>query len=431
MERSDRILVVSQRFWPEDQRINELCAGLEEKRLKIDVLCGQPNFPEGRFFRGYHTAGHSAEKYGKIRVFRTLEIRKDTGTSFRKMLNYLSFSVSSRIRAASLGKNRYSAVLVYQTSPVMQVRAAFRVAGKLNIPVVTYAVDIWPQCFFRELDIQNFLLRKLFTRISERMYLRSDRIIAQSEREAKYFTGTLHIHPNRVSVIPPAPFERFTKEVRDIAVMERYAGSFNIIISDPMLETQDYGTIFDAGRLIAIAGISDLRMIIIGKGRKLAALKKKVSRLRLSDMIFFEEENDPGQLPKFFSIASAFLSCRLSDETDELSFPGTTVDFMAAGKPILSTTGSAEKRLIRQARCGYTAEPEDPEGLSDIIIRMYRSRLEDIVKMGTNALEYAREHFSADSAVSGIMDVLFGDDNSTDDGFTITRNTDMIRTEDI
>ena len=48
-----RILVISQYFYPENFRINDLCYGLKEKGHNVAVLTGKPNYPNGQFYKGY------------------------------------------------------------------------------------------------------------------------------------------------------------------------------------------------------------------------------------------------------------------------------------------------------------------------------------------------------------------------------------------
>ena len=52
-----RILVVSQHFWPEPFRINDIVEGFVEDGLEVDVLCGLPNYPKGEWFSGYKYTG--------------------------------------------------------------------------------------------------------------------------------------------------------------------------------------------------------------------------------------------------------------------------------------------------------------------------------------------------------------------------------------
>ena len=44
-----RILIVTQHFWPEDFRINELAIGFIDNGHDVSVLTGYPNYPEGKF----------------------------------------------------------------------------------------------------------------------------------------------------------------------------------------------------------------------------------------------------------------------------------------------------------------------------------------------------------------------------------------------
>ena len=52
-----RILVITQYFYPENFRINDLCLELKKRGNEITVLTGLPNYPKGEYFEGY-----SAEK---------------------------------------------------------------------------------------------------------------------------------------------------------------------------------------------------------------------------------------------------------------------------------------------------------------------------------------------------------------------------------
>ena len=52
-----KLLVLSQYFWPESFRINELVASLVSRGISVDVLTGKPNYPDGTVFPGYQVKG--------------------------------------------------------------------------------------------------------------------------------------------------------------------------------------------------------------------------------------------------------------------------------------------------------------------------------------------------------------------------------------
>ena len=43
-----KILVVSQYFWPEEFRINDICEGFIQQGHEVEVLTGIPNYPQGK-----------------------------------------------------------------------------------------------------------------------------------------------------------------------------------------------------------------------------------------------------------------------------------------------------------------------------------------------------------------------------------------------
>ena len=68
------ILIVSQYFWPESFRINDLVLGLKESGHHVTVLTGKPNYPGGYFFDGYGFFRKSRESYHGVTVLRTFVI---------------------------------------------------------------------------------------------------------------------------------------------------------------------------------------------------------------------------------------------------------------------------------------------------------------------------------------------------------------------
>ena len=63
-----RILVVSQHFWPEPFRINDIVEGFVQQDIQVDVLCGLPNYPKGEWFEGYRYTTPRRQQYKGAQV---------------------------------------------------------------------------------------------------------------------------------------------------------------------------------------------------------------------------------------------------------------------------------------------------------------------------------------------------------------------------
>ncbi len=58
-----KILVVSQYFYPEQFRINDICKTWVAKGYDVTVLTGIPNYPHGDFYEGY---GYNKKRKRKL-----------------------------------------------------------------------------------------------------------------------------------------------------------------------------------------------------------------------------------------------------------------------------------------------------------------------------------------------------------------------------
>ena len=114
-----RILIVTQYFWPESFRINDLALGLKERGHEVTVLTGMPNYPGGRLFPGY---GAIDARIGST----TTASRSSASRSFRGSPagggSSRSTTSPSRCRASVLGplrcRGRFDVIFVYEPSPV-------------------------------------------------------------------------------------------------------------------------------------------------------------------------------------------------------------------------------------------------------------------------------------------------------------------------
>ena len=57
-----RILLVAQNFYPEDFKSNDIAFELPKYGHEVDVLTGIPNYPEGKFYKGYNWFKRKKEK---------------------------------------------------------------------------------------------------------------------------------------------------------------------------------------------------------------------------------------------------------------------------------------------------------------------------------------------------------------------------------
>ena len=99
-----RILIISQYFYPENFRINDLCKGLKDQGHKVSVLTAKPNYPNGIFFEGYNFLNKPLDSYNGIKIFRSPIIPRGKGSGIRLFINYISFVIFGIIRLLSINE---------------------------------------------------------------------------------------------------------------------------------------------------------------------------------------------------------------------------------------------------------------------------------------------------------------------------------------
>ena len=156
-----RFLIVSQYFWPENFPINDICASLVDKGLKVDILTGKPNYPQGEIYPGYRIWGCVKEIYRGMKVNR-IPLRPRGSGGLGLAINYFFFVFSGLLVAPFLlRKKKFDVIFVYAPSPILQVIPAIFLGFLKGCPVVLWVQDLWPESLSATGFVPNKVVLKL------------------------------------------------------------------------------------------------------------------------------------------------------------------------------------------------------------------------------------------------------------------------------
>ena len=105
-----RILIVSQYFWPETFRINEVARSLVGRGHQVMVLCGTPNYPSGRILEGFGWFRRTRERWEGVDIVRVPLIPRGRGSRWRLAVNYLSYALSASLLGPFRCRGRFEPV---------------------------------------------------------------------------------------------------------------------------------------------------------------------------------------------------------------------------------------------------------------------------------------------------------------------------------
>ena len=340
MPSQKKILVVTQHFWPENFRINDIVEGFLQDGIAVDVLCGLPNYPKGEWFPGYSAAGPFEEEWHGARLYRCKEVPRRGNTSVNIFLNYVSWPWYTAHALHRL-PGGYNAVFCFNTSPVLMCWPAIRYAKKHHIPFTNYVLDIWPENLYSVLNVKNKALRAIAQGVSDALYKKADRLIAMSEPLQQRLCQRTGMPPQKIAVIPQYCEDFYAVPQPDAALQAQFGGRFNLVFTGTFTPAQSLETVITAVQDARSRGADMLHLLLVGDGMSRAALEAKVKELHAEDAVTFYGSVPATDIPKFTALADALIVC-LSDSPDlGLTVPAKVASYMAAGKPVLASMDGA------------------------------------------------------------------------------------------
>lgn len=391
MPSQKKILVVTQHFWPENFRINDIVEGFLQDGIAVDVLCGLPNYPKGEWFPGYNAAGPFEEEWHGARLYRCKEVPRRGNTSVNIFLNYVSWPWYAAHALHRL-PGRYDAVFCFNTSPVLMCWPAIRYAKKHHIPFINYVLDIWPENLYSVLNVKNKALRAIAQGVSDALYKKADRLIAMSEPLQQRLCQRTGMPPQKIAVIPQYCEDFYAVPQPDAALQAQFGGRFNLVFTGTFTPAQSLETVITAVQDARSRGADMLHLLLVGDGMSRAALEAKVKELHAEDAVTFYGSVPATDIPKFTALADALIVC-LSDSPDlGLTVPAKVASYMAAGKPVLASMDGAGNAAVAAAG-GLSSPACDAAALTDNLLALTRMDAAQRAAMGQSAKEYYLAHY--------------------------------------
>lgn len=414
-----KLLVVTQHFWPENFRINDIVDGFLADGIAVDVLCGLPNYPKGEWFDGYGADGPFEEDYHGAHLYRCKEVPRTGNTSLRIFLNYVSWPLYA---ALALGRlpGGYDAVLCYNTSPVLMSWPAILAAKKFKAPLTNYVLDIWPENLYSVLDIQNPFLRWVAKTVSDWHYKKADRLIAMSGGlEAKLLgrvgeknTGLRKKEPKRYAVIPQYCENFYARPACCEPVKAQYAGRFNVMFAGNFSPAQSLETAVRAMARIRdgwddASPLPRPHLLLVGDGMSRKALEELVDALALRDWVRFYGSVPPTEVPALAGAADALL-VSLSDSPDlGLTIPAKLASCMAAAKPLLVSINGEGAAAAAESGGALVSPACDEAALAANLLALAALPVAEQAAMGRASFAYYERHYRRAELLRQIEEFIF------------------------
>lgn len=394
-----KILVISQYFWPEDFRINDICKGLSEEGHDVTVLTGLPNYPFGKIYDGYSFLNRGPKEYEGIKVKRCAMIPRGKDNAIMLALNYISFMISASIKVIPLLFEKYDRVFVFQVSPITSAIPAIIYSKIKKVQSYIYIQDLWPETFYSIININNMKLRKVFKKICNKIYDAFDNLLIASRGYENILVNE-GISKEKLYYLPQWAEDFYSNSDVEIKNEEK----FIITFAGNIGKAQSVDTIIKAANLAK--GNKDIIWQIIGDGSEFENVKNMAKEFGLNDTVKFIGRRPSSEMPKYFSESQGLIVTLKDEEILRVTLPAKVQSYMAAGKPILASISGEGKKVIEESNCGLVTEAEDFQGLYNNVLKLYNMNIDERIKLGDLGKEYFNRKFTRSKLLKDLKNII-------------------------
>lgn len=396
-----KILIISQYFWPEEFRINDLALGLIDRGHEVTILTGIPNYPYGKFFDGYNFYSPKQENYKGIKIIRVPLIPRGKGKGWNLALNYLSYVVSACLLGSWKLKGEFDSIFVYQTSPATQGIPGVLFRWLKKTPMLFWVQDLWPESLTAAGGIQSKLILNPVKKMVAWLYNHSDMIPVQSPSFKDHVTKTggdskkVSFLPNWVeSLYQPLSPDYNSPEFKKLPKGFRITFAGNIGVA------QSFETILATAK--KLQNYEEIQWIILGDGLRFSWVQEQIQKLGLEKCVHLLGRQPMESMPKYFSLSDALLVTLKNEEIFNATIPGKIQSYLACNRPILASLGGEGANVIKKSEAGFTSCPEDAEALAEVVLKLYHLSPEERQSMGDRGRAYYEANFEREMLIDRV-----------------------------
>lgn len=402
-----RLLVVSQYFWPENFRINDLVAELRRRGHDVTVLTGLPNYPEGVIFSEYRRQPARFGNYEGAEVIRVPIIPRGKGR-VQLILNYASFVLTAATLGAwHLRGQRFDAIFVFQVSPVTLCLPAILIGRLKHIPIVMWVLDLWPDTLSAVGAVRSPLVLGLVDRMVRFIYRSSDLVLAQSRAFLPSITkSAAGVTPVRYFPAWVEPlFRGGLESVEPAPEVREFEGTFNVLFAGNIGESQDFPAILNAAE--ALRSHTDIRWLIVGDGRAAEWVRSEITRRGLADSVRLFGRHPVERMPSFFRAAGALLVTLKGDPVFAMTIPGKLQTYLATGLPIVALLDGEGARVLEESGAGLVGASGDSVALAERVVQLASLPPAARAAMGARGPVYAAREFDRERLLSQLEEWMY------------------------
>ena len=361
-----KILIVVERFYPEDFLVNDLVAEWQRRGDDVEVLTQVPSYPFDRIYDGYENRRLQTtfEKLpgGRedcpVPVHRVSTVFGYNRSVKRKVLNYLHFGWRTFWWAVRHGR-KYERVFVYHTAALTMASAVYPMKFLWNRPVSIWTQDLWPDAVWGFGFRPSWWKAALLNAFVRSIYFCCGRIMVSCRGFVPRIRELTGRAAEFVPQWDPTEFRPVSRPVADGRPrVFMFAGNLG--------KPQDLPQVVEG---FLQADLRDAELWFVGGGVMLEPLRELCRARGVAEpRVRFCGRQPKAEMPQWFAQADALIISLTAEY--RLTLPGKFQSYVKTGKPLVGILLGDARELIEEHGLGVTADPDDATAIAAAFRRM-------------------------------------------------------------
>ncbi|MEJ5104630.1 glycosyltransferase family 4 protein [Chryseobacterium sp. MYb328] len=398
-----KILIVTQYFYPENFKSNDMAFELQKRGHEVTVLTGIPNYPEGEIYDGYSFSENREQIINGVKVIRALLLPRGKGGGIRIFLNYFSWAFFASLKARKLSsREKYDAIIVHEPSPITQFYPALTIKKIHKTPIYFWVMDLWPESLEIAGGVKNKLVLNFFTKMVQKFYNESEKILITSKGFKKSILEKGN-YEDKIEYFPNWAEDTISSGNLVYAIPELPDG-FKVMFAGNIGEAQDMESIMQAA--LQLKKNTDIKIILVGDGRKMSFVHDFIKEHSLQETVYTMGRFPVEAMASFFNAADILLVSLKDDPIFNLTVPAKVQAYMSSGKPIMAMLNGEGAENIKEAGCGFTVPAGDGGQLAQRIAEAAQKNKEELNIMGLNGKSFYEKNYKMEECISNLEKII-------------------------
>lgn len=395
-----KILIVTECFYPEEFKINDVALSWKGKGYDVDVLTLVPTYPLGKVFLGYKNGFFRKNEYQGINIFRVHAVTGYRDSTVKKIFKYINFMIFGSIVAIFIGR-RYDYVFGFNLGSLTDMLPAVVIRKLYKKPTMFWVQDVWPDSVYA----YGFKKTKMLSTLLDAFVKFMHHNITAVAISSKGFESKLEPYIKKGLKFNYAPnwADDLDMDMDPIALSKNQKIHFTF--AGNVGKVQNLENIINAFCLLPDGYQKKSQLNIIGDGSNLIFLKKLSNN---NPNIIFHGKQMREDMAKFYKASDFLIVSLINEPIFSVTVPAKTQTYIAAKKPILAIINGDVADIVNDNSLGVCADPSNVELIKKSFEKCIDMPENEKSKFIINNTKLLETTFNKDSIINNLTSQLVG-----------------------